>query len=97
MVRPFGDADIDIKIRAQGDRNQPSCRFNGRATLMGQDQTHGVIFQTIANNSVTFLQFKDGKLTIDSPNKTALNSLCSGGATLAGNYQKLLGGLTLSS
>ena len=96
MVRPFGEAEIDIKVRARGDIKQPSCRYDGKATLMGQDQAHGVIFQTVANNSVTFLQFKDGKLTIDSQDKMALHYFCSGGDTLAGDYQKLASELTLS-
>ncbi|WP_350558217.1 hypothetical protein [Psychrobacter sp. CAL346-MNA-CIBAN-0220] len=96
MVRPHGDAEIDIKVRARADIKQPSCSFDGKATLMGQDNAHGVIFQTIANDSVTFLQFKDGKLTIDSQDKQALNYFCSGGATLAGDYQKLTSNLKIS-
>ena len=96
MVRPFGDAEIDIKVRARGDIKNPSCSYDGKATLMGQDQAHGVIFQTVANNSVTFLQFKDGKLTIDSQDKMALHYFCSGGDTLAGDYQKLASQLVLS-
>ena len=96
MVRPFGAAEIDIKVRARGDIKNPSCNFDGKATLMGQDTAHGVIFQTVANNSVTFLQFKDGKLTIDSQDKMALNYFCSGGDTLAGDYQKLASQLVLS-
>ncbi|TXD97771.1 hypothetical protein ES754_02000 [Psychrobacter frigidicola] len=96
MVRPFGDAEIDIKVRARSDIKKPSCRFDGKATLMGQDSAHGVIFQTIANGSVMFLQFKEGVLTIDSQDKYALNYFCSGGATLAGNYQKITGNLNFS-
>ena len=96
MVRPSGSAEIDIKVRARGDIKQPSCRYDGKATFMGQDDAHGVIFQTIANDSVTFLQFKDGKLTVDSQDKQALHYFCSGGGTLAGDYQKLAGHLELS-
>lgn len=99
MVREDGanNADqIDIKVRARGDIKQPSCRYDGKATFMGQDDAHGVIFQTIANDSVTFLQFKDGKLTVDSQDKQALHYFCSGGGTLAGDYQKLAGHLELS-
>ena len=92
-VRPFGDAEIDIKIRARADLKKPSCHFDGQAKLMGQDTVHGIIFQTIANDSVTFLQFKAGKLVIDSQDKYALHYFCSGGATLAGEYQKLTGDL----
>ncbi len=96
MVRANGVDRIDIKVRSRNDIKKPSCRFDGTATLMGQDNAHGVIFQTTANDSVTFLQFKDGKLTIDNEDKYALNYFCSGGATLAGDYQKLSGALALS-
>lgn len=96
MVRPSGIEEIDIKVRARSDIKKPSCTFNGKATLMGQDDAHGVIFQTVANDSTTFFQFKDGQLTIDSEDKYALNYFCSGGATLTGDYQKLAGNLKLS-
>ncbi|MBP2280940.1 hypothetical protein H4W00_001753 [Psychrobacter sp. PL19] len=96
MVRPSGNAEIDIKVRARADIKQPSCSFDGTAKLMGQDNAHGVIFQTVANDSLTFLQFKEGVLTIDSQDKYALNYFCAGGATLAGDYQKLAGNLKLS-
>lgn len=94
-IRPAGGEQIDIKVRARSDIKKPSCSFDGKATLMGQDDAHGVIFQATANNSLMFLQFKEGKLTIDSADKYALNYFCSGGATLAGDYQKLTGNLEL--
>ena len=96
QIRPFGAAEINIKVRARRDIKKPTCSFDGTATLMGQDDAHGIIFQTMANDSVTFLQFKDGMLTIDAQDKYALNTFCSGGATLAGDYQKLKGNLELN-
>ena len=96
MVRANSMDSIDINVRARSDIKKPTCSFNGTATFMGQDNAHGIIFQTIANDSMTFLQFKDGKLTIDSEDKYALNYFCSGGATLAGDYQKLSSALALS-
>ncbi len=96
QIRPFDTAEINIKVRSRSDIKKPSCRYEGQATLMGQDEAHGIIFKTIANDSVTFLQFKDGKLTIDAQDKYALNYFCSGGATLAGDYQKLAGRLEVS-
>ena len=96
QIRPFNKDEINIKVRARSDIKKPSCSFEGQATLMGQDEAHGIIFQTRANDSVTFLQFKGGVLTIDSEDKYALNAFCSGGATLAGDYQKLAGSLELS-
>jgi len=96
MIQPYGATDIEIKVRARHDIKKPSCHFDGKATLMGQDAAHGVIFQTIANDSVTFFQFKDGTLTIDSQDKYALTYFCSGDGTLAGDYQKLAGHLNIS-
>ncbi|MDN5565990.1 MAG: hypothetical protein L0G25_04235 [Psychrobacter sp.] len=95
MIRAIDNQSIDIKVRSRSDIKKPTCSFDGTATLVGQDNAHGVIFKTEANDSVTFLQFKDGKLTIDAQYKYALNAFCSGGATLAGDYQKLAGNLEL--
>ena len=96
MISANGSEAINIKVRARTDIKQASCSYEGQATLMGQDNAHGIIFQTIANDSLVFLQFKDGQLTIDSEDKRALNYFCSGGATLAGDYQKLTGSLAVS-
>ena len=63
--------------------------YYSKATLMGQDDAHGIIFQSKVNDSTAFFQFKDDKLTIDSQDKYALNYFCSGGGTLIGDYQKL--------
>ena len=66
IVSPHGATDIEIKVRARSDVKKPICHFDGRATLMGQDDAHGVIFQSEVNNSMAFFQFKDNKLIIDS-------------------------------
>ncbi|MGM8870510.1 hypothetical protein ACS8E3_02360 [Psychrobacter sp. 2Y5] len=87
---------IHIKVRSRHDIKTPTCTFDGQAKLMGQDQAHGVIFETIANDSKVFLQFQNGKLTIDSDDKYALNYYCSGGASIVGEYQKLQTNLELS-
>ena len=89
MVRAESDQKINIKVRARSDIKKPSCQFDGKATLMGQDDAHGIIFQSKVNDSTAFFQFKDDKLTIDSQDKYALNYFCSGGGTLVGEYQKL--------
>lgn len=89
MVRAESDQQIDIKVRSRSDIKKQTCQFDGKAILMGQDAAHGTIFQAQANDSSVFFQFKDNMLTIDSPNKYALNYFCSGGASLAGEYQKL--------
>lgn len=89
MVRVESDQQINIKVRARSDIKKPSCQFDGKATLMGQDDAHGIIFQSKVNDSTAFFQFKDDKLTIDSQDKYALNYFCSGGGTLVGDYQKL--------
>ena len=88
-VRPDNAEHIHIQVRAS-HTSQQSCHFDGKASLLGQDAAHGIIFQTVASNTKTFLQFKDGKLMIDGQDRYALANLCTGGATVAGNYQKLI-------
>jgi hypothetical protein len=89
MVRAESDRQINIKVRSRSDIKKPTCHFDGKATLMGQDAAHGTIFQAKVNGSTAFFQFKDDKLIIDSPDKYALNYFCSGGGSLAGEYKKL--------
>lgn len=91
-----GTEQINIKVRARSDIKKPTCSFDGQATLMGQDNAHGIIFATTANNSKVFLQFKGGKLIIDSEDQYALNYYCSGGGSLVGDYQKLAGKIELN-
>ncbi len=91
-----GAEQINIKVRARSDVKKPTCTFDGQATLMGQDKAHGVIFQSVANGSKVFLQFKDTKLIIDSEDKYALNYYCSGGGSIVGEYQKLAGQVELN-
>ena len=95
IVRADGDRQIDIKVRSRSDIKKPTCHFDGKATLMGQDTAHGTIFQAKVNGSTAFFQFKDDKLIIDSPDKYALNYFCSGGGSLAGEYKKLAVGLEI--
>jgi len=89
MVRAESKRQINIKVRSRSDIKKPTCHFDGKATLMGQDTAHGTIFQATVNDSTAFFQFKDDTLIIDSPNKYALNYFCSGGGSLAGEYKKL--------
>lgn len=91
-----GTEQINIKVRARSDVKKPTCTFDGQATLMGQDNAHGVIFETTANDSKVFLQFKGDKLKIDSEDKYALNTFCSGGGSIVGDYQKLAGKVELN-
>ena len=84
---------IDIKVRARSDIKKPTCQFDGKATLMGQDDAHGIFFQTKVDDSAVFFQFKDNKLTIDSQDRYVLNRFCSGGGTIVGEYKKLAGSL----
>ncbi len=95
MVRADGDRQIDIKVRSRSDIKKPTCHFDGKAILMGQDTAHGTIFQSKVNDSTTFFQFKDDTLIIDSVDKYALNYFCSGGGSLAGEYKKLAEGLEI--
>lgn len=81
---------IMINVQSRSDIKKPTCTYQGTASFVGQDTVHGAIFQhTLEDNSLVFYQIKEGVLTIDSTDKTALNYYCSGGATLAGEYHKV--------
>ena len=95
-VQADGNEQIAIKVRARSDVKKPTCQFDAKATLMGQDDAHGVIFQSKVKDSTAFFQFKDNVLTIDSQDKFALNYFCSGGGSIVGEYQKLAGPLELN-
>ena len=95
IVRAESDRQIDIKVRSRNDIKKPTCHFDGKATLMGQDTAHGTIFQAKVNDSTAFFQFKDDTLIIDSPDKYALNYFCSGGGSLVGEYKKLAADLEI--
>lgn len=95
IVRAAGDKQIDIKVRARSDLKKPTCQFDGKAVLMGQDEAHGIIFQTNANDTQIFFQFKENILTIDGQESDALRYFCSGGGSLAGKYKKLKAPLEL--
>ena len=86
---------VHITVRSRDDIKKPTCTFDGQAKLMGQDQAHGIIFETTANDSKVFLQFQSDQLTIDSDDKYALNYYCSGGGSIVGDYQKLAGEVEL--
>lgn len=109
MVQAKGDNKIDIKVRARSDIKKPSCHFEAQATLLGQDKAHGIIFQsTVLQNAVfqsnsnsvdkstAFFQFKNNTLIIDGQDKYTLQQFCSGGGSLAGEYQKLQSKLVLN-
>ena len=96
IVEPYGKDQIDIKVRARSDIKKPTCTFDAKATLMGQDKAHGAVFQTPVNNSMAFFQFKENKLTIDSADQYVLNYFCSGGGSIVGEYQKLKGNVALN-
>lgn len=88
-VTPLAHNEVSIAVRSRSDIKAPTCTFDGTAKLVGSDTAHGILFQTMANNSVAFFLFKDGTLTIDSKTPDALRYFCSGGGSLAGEYHKL--------
>lgn len=96
MISANDNESINIIVRSRSDIKKPTCNFEGTATLVGQDNAHGVIFTSVVDDGLIFLQFKDNKLTVGSEDNSGLNYYCSGGATLAGDYQKLAGNLELS-
>lgn len=82
---------IAVSVRARSDRKKPTCTFDGYAQKTG---AHTYAF-TVQGQPIT-LTLTPERLSIaaDRPEgAAALAYFCSGGATLAGSYDKVSGQL----
>ena len=79
--------NIKIIVRSRTDKKKPTCTFNSDATKID-----GGIYKTNYNGKNIIFQFTNDKVTISAENDNdsgLLYFFCSGGATLAGTYQKI--------
>ena len=89
IVEQRDDSTAHISVRSRADQKEPTCRFDADATILGHD-TLRTIYE---GKSILFI-FADNKLNIAAQNKEDDNLLyyfCSGGASLAGEYNKIEG------
>lgn len=100
--------EIQINLNAQSADNtanqKTTCRYQGLATLMGQDALHGMVYtapissitthtdgtnlNVKRDNGLIFFRFKDNILSLDSNNPEALSVLCQGSDNIKGDYTK---------
>ncbi|MBP6863323.1 MAG: hypothetical protein KBC57_13330 [Neisseriaceae bacterium] len=83
------DQQIKVSVRSRNDRKKPTCTFDGYAKKTGA-QT----YTTTANGQPVTLTVTPTQLTIAADTTEGAGALayfCSGGATLAGSYDKLPG------
>lgn len=86
MVDQLKDTLYQISIRSRADRKKPSCTFDAKAIAI--DANH--IIATVDSLEISFT-FTDSTLTIAAAKglPEQLQYFCSGGASIAGTYQRL--------
>lgn len=88
MVQNRNDSTVAIQVRSRADRKKPTCTLDTEANKVKD----GVYQASLQGKKVIFT-FNDSTLTIDpeAPQDEAiLHFYCSGGASIAGNYKKIM-------
>lgn len=86
-VTNAGADSVIISVRSRADKKKPTCTFDAVAQKRN-DSTYAAI----AQEKTVLFTFSDSKIAIktESPDDAAvLNYFCSGGGTLAGEYNKI--------
>ncbi|MBE7645729.1 hypothetical protein [Tenacibaculum finnmarkense] len=79
--------EIYISVRSRADGKKPTCTFDTVAKKAGNNT-----FKTLTNGKIILFSFKDNKISISTEkfeNRLILNFYCSGGGSLAGDYEKI--------
>jgi hypothetical protein len=86
MIDPLNDSMYQVSIRSRADRKKPSCTFDAKALV--KDANH--LVAAIDSLEIVF-SFTDSSLTISAAKglPEQLQYFCSGGASIAGTYQRL--------
>ncbi|SDQ05181.1 hypothetical protein [Flagellimonas zhangzhouensis] len=82
---------LEIKVRSRADKKRPTCTLDVEVY-----KETDVLYYTQIDGKKVLFQFADNALSITTENEadsSALYFYCSGGATVAGNYSKIDGGL----
>ncbi|WP_137401437.1 hypothetical protein [Echinicola rosea] len=90
-VRPLDDSFMRVSIRSRSDRKRPTCTFDTNASVVDQHT-----LKAFEQGSTLLFTFSDSTISVTTEKESEEGSLyffCSGGATIAGNYQKLEGNL----
>ena len=86
-VEKVSDQEAYVAIRSRGDKKRPTCTFDGVGQMLEPN-----VLAIEVNEQALLLTLRDNTLTVSAQDETDENLLffyCSGGASLAGPYQKL--------
>ena len=89
IVNELSDSLIQISIRSRADKKQPTCTFDSRAVKVEP----GGYYQTVLDGNSILFEFLKDTLVIredTSANYSNLNYFCSGGASIAGVYKRII-------
>lgn len=88
IVKNIDKGKVSIKIRSRGDKKKPTCTMDAVATQVKE----GVYKAVLEGKNVVFT-FNEASVTISAENhhdEGVLNFYCSGGASIAGVYTKII-------
>lgn len=78
---------ISVSIRSRADKKRPTCTFDATAY-----QLNASTYKTVVDGKGILFSFAGKKITIAAEKASEngfLNYFCSGGATMAGSYEKI--------
>ena len=90
-VTSAGDNKINVSIRSRADKKNPTCTFDAVA-----EKVNDITYKTNLGDASVLFTFSEDDLTIAPENPDDANALffyCSGGATIAGEYNRIEGEL----
>jgi hypothetical protein len=90
-VQHINDNKISIKIRSRADKKKPTCTMDTQADKVKEGIYHAVL----QGKNVVFT-FNETSVTINTENpqdNDMLHFYCSGGASIAGSYNKIAAAL----
>lgn len=86
-IEKVSDQEAYVSLRSRSDKKRPTCTFDGVGQLLEPN-----VLAIEVNEQALLLTRRDNTLTISAQDEADENLLffyCSGGASLAGPYQKL--------
>ena len=85
-VQNGNEGQIQVQVRSRADKKRPTCTFDATAFMIS-DST----YQALVDGKQVMFSFANKKLTISTEpqDENVLYFYCSGGATVAGTYDKI--------
>lgn len=80
-----GAEGLTVVVDARSDLKRPTCSFEGQAAASAD----GTGFVAVTQVGDIHFEVADTQLTVTAADPATLHYFCSGGASLAGDYQRL--------